>query len=192
MFMNNFGAWETELYHHGIKGMKWGVRRYQNKDGTLTEFGKKRYLNKNGTYNYSSFQIDINRKNPLTTKSRVARSILKSEIEKDRDLNNAVSGLRNRKDYKKLRKAEKIVDGFLQKKLNVKYTRKSQFNGTTQMARKIVDDILRDNRKKVDSSEELNRLGLKDHLGAMAVGALAGPYAAGAYTASRLSRDKKR
>ena len=30
------------LYHWGIKGMKWGVRRYQNKDGTLTEAGKKR------------------------------------------------------------------------------------------------------------------------------------------------------
>lgn len=30
-----------ELYHHGIKGMKWGVRRYQNKDGSLTDAGKK-------------------------------------------------------------------------------------------------------------------------------------------------------
>lgn len=32
-----------ELQHHGVTGMKWGVRRYQNKDGTLTAAGKKRY-----------------------------------------------------------------------------------------------------------------------------------------------------
>lgn len=30
------------LYHHGIKGQKWGVRRYQNEDGTLTDAGKRR------------------------------------------------------------------------------------------------------------------------------------------------------
>ena len=35
--------YEYELYHHGVKGMKWGVRRYQNKDGSLTPAGKKRY-----------------------------------------------------------------------------------------------------------------------------------------------------
>lgn len=38
--------YNSELYHWGIKGMKWGVRRYQNKDGTLTPLGKQRLQEK--------------------------------------------------------------------------------------------------------------------------------------------------
>ena len=36
-------ASSSDLQHHGILGMKWGIRRYQNQDGTLTAAGKKRY-----------------------------------------------------------------------------------------------------------------------------------------------------
>ena len=37
-----------ELYHHGIKGQKWGVRNYQNEDGSLTAEGRDRYYKANG------------------------------------------------------------------------------------------------------------------------------------------------
>lgn len=43
MIVTHAYDYNIELYHHGIKGMRWGVRRYQNKDGSLTAAGKKRY-----------------------------------------------------------------------------------------------------------------------------------------------------
>ena len=43
MWEYNYTPSAYELYHHGVKGMKWGVRRYQNADGSLTDAGKKKY-----------------------------------------------------------------------------------------------------------------------------------------------------
>lgn len=42
---------DDELSHHGIPGMKWGVRRFQTKDGGLTNLGRKRYSDKDGSLN---------------------------------------------------------------------------------------------------------------------------------------------
>lgn len=54
---------EDYLTHYGIKGQKWGVRRYQNKDGSLTAAGKKRLSENAGSYMNSS-------RNAKNTKNR--------------------------------------------------------------------------------------------------------------------------
>lgn len=46
MLVYNYETQDGVLYHHGIKGMKWGVRRYKNLDGSLTARGQKRYSDK--------------------------------------------------------------------------------------------------------------------------------------------------
>ena len=48
---------DDELYHYGIKGQKWGVRRYQNKDGSLTAAGKKRRSSYDEVRNMSTDEL---------------------------------------------------------------------------------------------------------------------------------------
>lgn len=50
MYCNSYNPYVLELYHHGILGQKWGVRRWQYEDGTLTPEGRKRYRNDNVHY----------------------------------------------------------------------------------------------------------------------------------------------
>lgn len=59
------------IYHHGIKGQKWGVRRYQNPDGTLTSMGKARKR-----------AIDVNRN------MDAVNDIVKTMSRKDKELLN--------------------------------------------------------------------------------------------------------
>ena len=49
----------NELYHHGIKGQKWGVRRFQNHDGTLTKEGKTRLKYRTRTVNANKTSKDV-------------------------------------------------------------------------------------------------------------------------------------
>ena len=72
-----------ELYHWGIKGMKWGVRRYQNEDGTLTEAGKKRSaktIEKIGKmYDYSN-KWTRRKINKLNAKGKTAKANVMEEM----------------------------------------------------------------------------------------------------------------
>lgn len=54
-------VYSNELYHHGIKGQKWGVRRFQNPDGTLTARGRARYSKGDIKY-INKFEADMKRK----------------------------------------------------------------------------------------------------------------------------------
>ena len=98
---------EDELYHWGIKGMRWGVRRYQNKDGTLTKTGRKRYSE--SIINPSGEKI----KNPYVSAS-------KSKVIKDfYDTNEEI-----RSSKKKLLEADKLgQEYFSSKELQLKYKR---------------------------------------------------------------------
>lgn len=66
-----------EIYHHGVKGMRWGVRRYQNKDGSLTKLGKKRR---------GADDKDEKKETDEQIRARVLKSTNADEIYKNRHL----------------------------------------------------------------------------------------------------------
>lgn len=85
-----------ELYHHGVKGQKWGIRRYQNPDGSLTPLGRKRYgdkadyvevknlINKNSEGHNSNYVH--NAEAAVYEKSNIVKKVLADEsVKKARD-----------------------------------------------------------------------------------------------------------
>ena len=69
-------TYTDELYHHGIKGQRWGVRRYQNKDGTLTPAGRKRqakFANRHEDYNVAHDKKSVKEMSDKELRDRVNR-----------------------------------------------------------------------------------------------------------------------
>lgn len=97
---------EYALYHSGVKGMKWGIRRYQNKDGSLTPAGKKRYAR------------DIQENNAKKKENRIvidgpdARRWAKEDVSRTKGVvdssKNLVKELKNIDDNTKTTKRQKL------------------------------------------------------------------------------------
>ena len=73
----------NKLQHHGVKGQKWGVRRYQNKDGSLTPEGRKRYSDSIAdTKVYTKKGVEVTlRKQPTTLISETIQKLSPSARE---------------------------------------------------------------------------------------------------------------
>lgn len=72
---------EEYLAHHGTKGQRWGVRRFQNSDGSLTAAGKVRYSVGNGG---KSIGKKANPKSAVKLKKRQAKEAAKNEKHKEK------------------------------------------------------------------------------------------------------------
>lgn len=80
---------KNTLTHWGVLGMKWGVRRYQNKDGSLTPAGKKRYGD-----SADAVSEDVETRKQKILKSRSARELYKNaDLFSDQELQTAYNRL---------------------------------------------------------------------------------------------------
>lgn len=99
----------NELYHYGVKGMKWGVRRYQNYDGSYTRAGLKRFENSLGEYEKAD-----KRYKDAKSRYKSAKKSGSSTMGMETEITNSKLGRKNAKnklvkDYKHL-KQDKLGD----------------------------------------------------------------------------------
>lgn len=97
---------QTELYHHGILGQKWGRRRYQNSDGSLTPEGRQRY----GDLDEKRGELEARRGN-LRSQQETERRVQQvssqySKTMSTQDLKDMVEHMRYEKELKSLVEAD--------------------------------------------------------------------------------------
>lgn len=152
-----------ELYHHGIKGQKWGVRRYQNEDGSLTEAGKKRYLEAfseaNHEYHNKWESEDLNA-NPGNPRSKVKNRV-DSIAEKHMTGQNYREKQAKTDTLLEARQKQSILSGlFGETKLDKAYREASKIS--SDAADKVIKNTL------LETYDYVEKLPKKDRAAAMA------------------------
>ena len=114
-------TYDGELYHWGIKGMKWGVRRYQNPDGSLTSAGRKRYIGSDGNLTKAGKKYYAKESERLRNERKVLNAKQRSEsklakLEEMRKANNEKKGENNPEILDKTKK--KSVKDMTDQELN--------------------------------------------------------------------------
>lgn len=116
----------SDLRHHGIKGQKWGVRRFQNSDGSLTAAGRKRYGDGESGYDYGkdSGGRKVVRVGKGSSTEDYQNAIKKTKaagesVENIRKFNNDVKRIKDPAMEKRIRKStEQMTDKELQQRVN--------------------------------------------------------------------------
>ena len=116
----------SDLRHHGIKGQKWGVRRFQNSDGSLTTAGRKRYGDGESSYDYGkdSGGRKVVRVGKGSSIEDYQNAIKKTKtagesVENIRKFNNDVKRIKDPAMEKRIRKStEAMTDKELQQRVN--------------------------------------------------------------------------
>ena len=136
----------NELQHHGIKGQKWGVRRFQNPDGTLTSAGRDRYghehdqrikegiLNRNGIRSNPSFgtpKTVLGKPVSLGGSSRYARAAKAAQRDAD--------DLRKHGFIEEADAVQKVADKNREKAAAKEAKRRSRYERAADVVQKVAD-----------------------------------------------------